>query len=146
MMHQNDFRAKSGEVHCTATVPCGGQPLLQEAIEARRVELAQGVGIGIGKIDDDRVESGSRPGEPDHGILVDDFHPRIVEGAAVQFGQRLKVVGKARHLGIEIDQRDCFHRRDFEDLAQGQPVAAAQTSTRRGRPARARAGWTRASW
>ena len=36
--------------------PLGGQPLLQEAIEPRRVELAQGIGIGIGKIDDDRVE------------------------------------------------------------------------------------------
>ena len=64
--------------------------------------------------------------EPDEGVGVDHVDPRVAERIVVQRREHGMLGEQVRHLRIEVDQRDAFEVRVFEQFAHGQAVAAAQ--------------------
>ena len=68
----------------------GREAILEQAIESRRVKLAEREVVRVGKIDDRRVERFLRSLQPDHRVLIDDPNARIIKRMAVQFRKRGK--------------------------------------------------------
>ena len=115
------------------------QPLRAEmasdgAIKRGGVELAERIVRGIGKIDDDEIETVGIRIDPGKSIGVDDVNARREEGFVVELGEHGMRGEEFGHLGIEIDERDAFDLRIFQDFADGEAVAAAehQHAARRG--------------
>ena len=103
-----------------------GEAALEDAVEAGRVELPQGVGVGIREVHEGQVEGW--PGgllEPHHGVGVDDLDPGIVQGRVVELAHHGLLPRHVRHGRVQIHQHDFLDRGMFQHLAHGQSVAAA---------------------
>src|SRR6266446_1907869 len=96
------------------------------AVEGGGVELAERIIRGIGKIDDDEIETVRVRIHPRKSIGVDNVHARGEKGFIIELRQH-GVRGKnSGHLRIEIDERDAFNLRILQDFANGEPVASAE--------------------
>src|SRR5579864_4264155 len=95
-------------------------------VESSRIQLAQRVVCGIGKIDDDEIEAVGVGIDPRESVCVDDVNLRREEGFLVQRGQH--GVGREQlcHFWIEIDQGHTLDLGIFENLADGQSVSSAE--------------------
>src|SRR5580692_7926698 len=104
------------------------------------VELAERIIRGIGKIDDDEIETVGVLIDPGKSDGVDDTNARRQEGFVVEPGEHGMRREEFRHLGIEIDQGDAFDLGILQDFADGEAVAAAedQDAPRRGNGRKAR--------
>ena len=114
---------------------------LQEAVEAGGVELSQGVGVGIRKVDEGQVEG--RSGgflEPHHGVGVDHFYAGIVKGGAVELAHHGLLPGHVGHGRVQVHQHHLLHGWVFQHFAHGKaiPSAADQDALRVGPEAEGR--------
>ena len=111
----------------TTIRPLRRQALLQQAVEGGGVQLAEREIGGIGKVDDDEVEMIAAVLQPLQGVGIDHRDPfgdfSAPPLSATSGGALAKQLG---HRRVEIDQRHRLDLRILEDLAQRQPVAAAQ--------------------
>src|SRR5262245_52951591 len=74
------------------------QSLLQLAVEARRIELAQRIVGRIGKIDDSDIEQRTGFVQPNESILVNDCYAWIIERMLIQFREPGELLRQAGHL------------------------------------------------
>lgn len=105
----------------------GRQPALQQLVEARGVELAQGVGVGIREVHQGDIKGpfGAVLGDPHHGIGVHDLHPGVEQGALIEVAHHRHLGGHGGHGGIQIHQHHPFHAGVLEDLPHRQTVTAS---------------------
>ena len=64
--------------------------------------------------------------DPGKSVGVDDMNARREEGFVVELGEHGMRGEEFGHLGVEIDQGDAFDLRIFQNLADGEAVAAAE--------------------
>ena len=128
---------------CTATTPSGSSFLFSERIEARRVELAHGVAVRVGEVDDDDVEEIGLLLDPDHRVLVHDAHLRRFRASRRSGRGRAgcvvarRVISGSRSTSVTVSTSGCFRI-----SADGEAVAAPEDgdAPARGRPPRRRDG------
>src|SRR5271163_4082031 len=95
-------------------------------IKRCRVELAKRVVRGIGKIDDDEIETVGVGIDPGEGVGVDDAKFGREQRFLIelrQHGMRRKEPG---HFWIEIDEGDAFDLWIFENFADGEAITSAE--------------------
>ena len=116
--------------------PLGGQRPGGERVELRRIQPAQHRRVGVGKVDDDRVEAAGRAevrvraAQPAHRVVGHDVDARVVQRTAVGVLQ-----GGARqldHRGVEFHLHDLPDARLAQQFTRGQAVTAAEHQHRAG--------------
>src|SRR6185369_10503620 len=94
-------------------------------VERGRVELAERVVRGIGKVDDNEIEAVGIRVYPREGVGIDDMNLVRQKGLLVQ-GRQHRVGGEQpSHLRIEIDKGDGLHLRILQNFSDGKAVASA---------------------
>ena len=130
-MHQNDLSCDQRRCGLNDDRRIGFELVLEQVVEACRVELAERKIVRVRKIDDRDVERFRFTSvEPDKGVAVRHVDTRVVERVFVQFAEGRNRVRNMRHIGIEIDDLDELDRRIFLDLAKARPSPPPSTSTR----------------
>src|SRR5262249_20289949 len=104
----------------------GAEVAGDSAIEGGGVELADGVVGGIGKVDDDEVETVGVGIDPREGVGVGDLDARRGKRALVESGEHREPGEEGSHFGIEIDEGDFFNLRIFENFTDGKAVTATE--------------------
>ena len=118
---------------------CAGRgDAADEAVELLRVQAAEDRRVGVGQVGVDGVETagGNVPGflrmaaQPGEGVVDDDVDAGVVQRAAV-VGRQLGA-GQLDDAGVQLDLDDAVDARHPQQLAGGQPVAAAEDQRRAG--------------
>ena len=136
-MARNASVAWNGDVDWVTKAPSGDRSWRIRPVEVVAVEPVQVGMAGVGQVRDHDIVAATGGGEAlhlDEGIPLDDFHPRVSEGIAVEFGQRaaqpVRRIGiiaaeQPQQVRVDVDQGDCF-RAPPQDVANGEAVAAAE--------------------
>ena len=95
-------------------------------VELLRVELRRRRVVGVGEVGDHDVEALAGVAQPAKRVLVDDLHARILQRAAVERAHPLVVARELGHARVELDVDDAPHAVVAQQLADRQPVAAAE--------------------
>src|SRR5712692_7304326 len=96
------------------------------AVERRGVKLAERIIRGVGKIDDDEIETVRVRIDPGECIRVDDVHAGGKQRLVIEIRQHRVRRKNPGHLGIEIDQSDALDLRILQDFTNGEAVAPAE--------------------
>ena len=106
--------------------PAGAQVLVQHGVKGLGIELAHGEVGGVGEIDHDHVKHLFGFFQPGEGVGVDDPDLAVVQGLAIQGGQRGGAAEDVGHGRVQLNQCDLLHAGVLEYFAHGHAVATTQ--------------------